>query len=75
MTADYFYTHRNENYFKFSIYEDCCDVRVLYKINLVKFDIIIKALLHVHKAIFLETCLAILLRHKLHESLPSVTCP
>ena len=32
-----------------------------------------KALLHL--AIFLATRLAILLRHKLHESLLSVTCP
>ena len=32
----------------------------------------VKALLH--QAIFLATCLTILLRHKLHESLPSVTC-
>ena len=32
----------------------------------------IKALLHY--AIFLANCLAILLRHKLPESLPSVTC-
>ena len=28
-----------------------------------------------HQAIFLATCLAILLRHKFHEPLPSVTCP
>ena len=28
-----------------------------------------------HKGIFLATFLAILLRHKLHESLPGVTCP
>ena len=33
----------------------------------------VKALLH--WAIFLATCLAILLQHKLHESLPCVTCP
>ena len=48
---------------------------MVYNINLIKFDIIIKALLHVHKATFHETCLSILLLHKLHESLPSVTCP
>ena len=33
---------------------------------------IVKALLHY--AIFLATWLAILLRHKLHKSLPTVTC-
>ena len=45
-----------------------CGVGVWFYLRLV-----LKAL--PHKAIFLANCLAILLRHKLHESLPGVTYP